>query len=175
MPDILRKQLLLNLNPCNWLKQHSIHIEPNKTCQLSRLDPSDQDTEWPASFCPKTQRKCENTSDLVFINQVKAKVPLIVDAFIRVILTCIINLDTCTCKTKNNLGTWREMDIITPLNVPMFMWGRCCRSKYFCWVKIFLFLNQVIFRWHLISAYLYNVSHINSVSINSWFKNLSWI
>lgn len=127
-------------------------FKPNKTCQLSRLDPSDQDTEWPASFCPKTQRKCENTSDLVFINQVKAKVPLIVDAFIRVIFTCIINFDTCTCKMKNNLGTWREMDIITPLNVPVCMWGRCCRSKYLCWVSISLFLNQVKFRWHLISG-----------------------
>lgn len=73
MPDILRKQLLLNLNLCKCLQKHSINIEPNKTCQLSRLDPSDQDTEWPASFCPKTQRKCENTSHLVFINQVKAK------------------------------------------------------------------------------------------------------
>lgn len=73
MPDILRKQLLLNLNLCKCLQQHSINIESNKTCQLSRLDPSDQDTEWPASFCPKTQRKCENTSHLVFINQVKAK------------------------------------------------------------------------------------------------------
>lgn len=28
------------------------------------------------------------------------------------------------------------MDIITPLNVPVCMWGRYCRSKYFCWVKI---------------------------------------
>lgn len=73
MPDILRKQLLLNLNLCKCLQQHSINIEPNKTCQLPRLDPSDQDTEWPASFCPKTQRKWENTSHLVFINQVKAK------------------------------------------------------------------------------------------------------
>lgn len=165
MPVILGKQLLLNLNPFKCLQQHSIHIEPNKTCQLSRLDPSDQDTEWPASFCPKTQRKCENTctSHLVFINQVKAQVPLIVDAFIRVIFTCIINLDTCTCKMKNNLGTWREMDIITPLNVPMCIWGRCCRSKYLCCVTIFLFLNQVKFRWHLISAYLYNVWHINSI------------